>query len=407
MQWSIELAELQGDYGTLSISEQMMQAFWLRHIPKDEPLQLRGGGVVEILEPGEWNGLGGPDFLRARLKLNGKQLEGDVELHLRAGDWAQHRHQEDPAYNRVILHVVLADSAQTASFVEREDGNRVPVMVLLPYFPHDMGAFLMERSLDEWERGAFEESRLMKAARGKEGDLIRNAARRRWEHRCGYLMKRLAAEGWEAACHRLTLEVLGYRRNRAPMANLARKMAAEDFASADFEPPRALELESGWRLNGIRPASHPQRRLSQYAQLCRTMPNWRKELRETLVRYGEALPDPGQETVAYRKSAKVGEMRTYLCEAVCGGVWRGTRLDTLIVDAWIPLFACDAERWTEGSLFGLWYHVFPGDLPRRLLDCARREGICGHDRVNPHANGPLQGLLSLLVDSVEPGRKAK
>lgn len=61
----------------------------------------------EILQVGTPNCDGGPDFLNAKICLGKLILAGNVEIHLKASDWIIHRHQEDPAYDNVVLHVVL------------------------------------------------------------------------------------------------------------------------------------------------------------------------------------------------------------------------------------------------------------------------------------------------------------
>lgn len=102
------LAEVQGLYGPYSFAEKILQKLWWRGDFDRAHAVLDDGRRVEILHPGRWNLLGGPDFRDSRLRLgDGAVQVGDVELHLHARDWIAHRHAADPAYDRVILHVVL------------------------------------------------------------------------------------------------------------------------------------------------------------------------------------------------------------------------------------------------------------------------------------------------------------
>lgn len=64
------------------------------------------GAAVQVFSVGYYTGLAGPDFVQAKMYI-GKQLwYGSVELHTKASDWYVHRHELDPHYNNVILHVV-------------------------------------------------------------------------------------------------------------------------------------------------------------------------------------------------------------------------------------------------------------------------------------------------------------
>lgn len=72
-------------------------------------------------------GASGPDFRDAVIEgASGKRVTGDVELHLVAPDCYQHSHHEDPAYNGVVLHVVLHSVGSRIS-VQRSKGQ-VPIV---------------------------------------------------------------------------------------------------------------------------------------------------------------------------------------------------------------------------------------------------------------------------------------
>lgn len=70
------------------------------------PLFCVTGEPVMVIQPGEYNRDGGPDFINARVRIGRTLWAGNVEIHLRASDWFRHGHQGDPAYHNVILHVV-------------------------------------------------------------------------------------------------------------------------------------------------------------------------------------------------------------------------------------------------------------------------------------------------------------
>ena len=68
--------------------------------------QTTDGRKVEILSVGEHNHDAGPDYSHARIRIDGKEWVGNIELHVCATDWVKHRHHLDKAYDNVILHVV-------------------------------------------------------------------------------------------------------------------------------------------------------------------------------------------------------------------------------------------------------------------------------------------------------------
>ena len=75
-------------------------------------LRLTDGRRVEILGYGKLNAAdSGPDFLNGSIRVDGLTFAGNIELHIKASEWYQHRHDRDAAYDNVILHVVWDEDA--------------------------------------------------------------------------------------------------------------------------------------------------------------------------------------------------------------------------------------------------------------------------------------------------------
>jgi hypothetical protein len=378
-------------YGAYSFSELLLQKIWLRGDFDRVAAVTEDGRKVQVLHPGRWNRLGGPDFREARLRL-GDALEttGDVEVHLRAGDWEAHGHARDPAYGRVILHVVLfptPDGRRTLG----GSGTSIPVLALLPLLRHDLEEFAAD---DAVERLAGRPLGRMtdELVRLKPEDLkglMRSYAGVRWRRKVHFARLRVQRLGFDAACHQTALEILGYRFNRAPMLRLAARFPLRQWSADGLSVESLVADEAGaWSLQGVRPANHPRVRLGQYWRWARACPGWP----ETLTGFGAVLPRvlAEQNPRAVRRECALGKLRNRLAETVCAGGVGGTRFDTLVVDGMLPLLVARSDL--EAELFGVWFHWFPGDLPPAIPRALRELGISDGAR-SPLANGPAQGLL--------------
>ena len=115
-----------------AISERFLNQIWIHQRFPASNLKTDDGKPVSILSPGKLNRDGGPDFRGARIRIGGVLYTGDVELHGRYREWTGHRHNLDPKYNSVILHVVLRANPGRTSPMTRAH-RRIPVLVLGDY----------------------------------------------------------------------------------------------------------------------------------------------------------------------------------------------------------------------------------------------------------------------------------
>ena len=84
------------------------------------------GMDVAILDVGRHNFNSGPDFFNAKLEIGQQLWAGNVEIHIKSSDWYLHRHEKDPNYDNVILHVVWEDDLE----VFRKDNSTIPTLAL-------------------------------------------------------------------------------------------------------------------------------------------------------------------------------------------------------------------------------------------------------------------------------------
>ena len=85
--------------------EQLLHYTWKHKIFPFHELRTTDGRLLEVLNPGIHNTDAGPDFIGAKIKLDGTEWVGNVELHLKTSDWFRHHHDTDTAYENIILHV--------------------------------------------------------------------------------------------------------------------------------------------------------------------------------------------------------------------------------------------------------------------------------------------------------------
>lgn len=399
-----QIAEFQGLYGPFTLSERVIQKVWLRQDFASASLKTVSGKKLVVKNPGRWNFHEGPDFKEARLVLDGVELIGDVEVHLNLLDWRHHRHENDKNYDRVLLHVVLQlDPANSFSQVQTSKGDEPELLHLLPFLNQDLESCALEDALLELECQDELEwvARFVQQPLKDQLQILNERALVRWQQKRVYAQQRLDAEGWEAACHSYVLEVLGYRRNRTPMLKLAMRYPLAqmrevffEYRSADDRNSFAAQLfeeeAECWKLNGLRPANHPRRRLAQYLEIVSNQPDWPDRLTEWIERLPVVVDHTG--THEFRKATGLSGFRSQLSESVFGSVVGEKRLNTLAVDMILPLATAAGLM----DAFDYWRHWFPGDSPDSLSRFLKKAGVVDHQK--PLSNGLIQGALGLFLD---------
>lgn len=108
------------------MQEDLLQYIWKFRYFNANELTGCNGERIEIVKPGIQNFNQGPDFLDARIRINGTLWVGNVELHISSRQWNQHGHQNDENYKNVILHVVWRHDGD----VKDKNGSVLPTLVL-------------------------------------------------------------------------------------------------------------------------------------------------------------------------------------------------------------------------------------------------------------------------------------
>ncbi len=261
------------------VTERHVQAIWYDGTLRPASLHTTQGEPVEVLDPGEWNREAGPDFRHASIKVAGRLMNGDVEIHLRPSDWRAHGHAQNPAYADVIVHVTWfgetsADNACT---------NLPPACVSIC-----LGDALRQRpgfSPLEIDLAAYPYARppttQRPCAARFAGDwvaaetLLREAGRRRLTLKAQHMAARFRETDRVQALYEALFSALGYKHNTFPFREVAQSMpwcevpANPAAAQVCYETVAGLKAtaETPWRLANVRPANAPARRLAAAARL--------------------------------------------------------------------------------------------------------------------------------------------
>ena len=194
------------------------QAGWFRA----DALRTTAGQPLTVVYRGRWTFGFGPDFRGAMIAFGAELRSGDVEIHLRSSGWREHGHHLDPAYNDVILHVVLDADGPLAPCL-RQDGTAVPTVLLAPILrgpldalPHDptlaaLGALPPDECV----------AQVTVANRTTALALLDRAGDARLTAKAAQFEAAFTVASPGQALYAGLLDALGYTRNRAPMARLA------------------------------------------------------------------------------------------------------------------------------------------------------------------------------------------
>ena len=264
--------------GAFSIHEKFLRHIWNSRYYHARGLMTTDGQAVVVLSPGVFNEAGGPDFRDAHVQVGGTLWRGDVEIHRNVAEWIHHGHQTDPAYNRVILHVIFEGSPLQFPTIT-ESGRTIPTIILSDFLSEPKRTLAVKIIRDEERRaqGAIPCAHVNSdIERALLGGWIRKLSRqrlelkiRRFEERLRELAQEyhsevrdaggrygeLPVQGdpgeippphkeathkelskrvlWDQILYEGIMDGLGYSRNRDPFMTLARNVSLAEIKSQD------------------------------------------------------------------------------------------------------------------------------------------------------------------------------
>lgn len=288
------------DYEYRVMTERHMQAIWLEQ-KYFKTLVTATGKRVEVISPGIWNFDAGPDFLKAHLRIGGRELRGDVEIHLSDESWTEHDHHLDERYDNVILHISLWEPTKEIC-IRTQSKRKIEQTYLEKAFIFSEGHILQQIDLDLYPYKKFIGSG--KCAHSLYNDLSKYKAIRlfgaaaewRLQQKLRYLERHIKTPEWQFMVG--IAMALGYKRNTEAFLHLfiwlfntsvrkedrllALSLQACGFFSDHYQEQwknscyykHLLELgmspikhKAELVLHQIRPLNHPIRRLAAMAKL--------------------------------------------------------------------------------------------------------------------------------------------
>ena len=312
--------------------ERLLQAVWQHQRLHRDQLLTADAKTVRVFHPGFASAEGGPDFRGAVIQIgDDAPRSGDVEVDLRASGWHAHGHDRNPGFQNVILHVIWHEAGVRAAGDRNSRGLNEPKVDFQSAPPTlavsgkldaplaELGMWLeaeSPRGLPENLRGRCSPA-LRELSGPRVAELLRAAARVRFQAKAAQFHARARHVGWEQALWEGLFRALGYKHNVWPMQCLAEsrlrwsraadsaftlqarllgaggllpaelprlRPAARDSGAAGRASPTGVEgyvrklwdcwwrereefsdcllPRTVWKFHGLRPANHPQRRLA-------------------------------------------------------------------------------------------------------------------------------------------------
>ena len=113
------------------MKEEFLNYIWKNGFFNHNELQTVNSEKIKIISKGIRNHNSGPDFLDAKIMIDGILWAGNVEMHKLSSDWYAHGHEKNPAYDNVILHIVYEDNMP----VYNSNNTQIPTLELSKFIP--------------------------------------------------------------------------------------------------------------------------------------------------------------------------------------------------------------------------------------------------------------------------------
>lgn len=203
------------------MNEDLLYFVWKHQQFNKGSLTTVSGNNLSVIKPGLLNTDSGPDFSEAHIHLDEISWYGQVEIHVKASDWNLHQHQNDPAFNNVVLHVVWDNDQEVC----RQDGSQMPTLELQNWVTKDLLSKykLLKETLDPVPC----KRQVRQVPEVKTLSMIERCTTERLEAKAMQILALLEKNkgDWEETAYQVTLKYLGFKTNSAPMEQLGKMLS--------------------------------------------------------------------------------------------------------------------------------------------------------------------------------------
>jgi len=258
------------------------------------------GIPIKVIRPGTRNTNSGPDFFNAMIKMGKTIWAGNIEVHINSSDWNRHNHQNDPAFDNIILHVVFREDET----IYRQNREKIPTLELKEkYNPWMLEKYKMFMESQRWipceevintvnyfDLTSFFDT-LMTERLEQKAEQIRNELKQlKLDFREVFYRKlarnfgfNINSEAFELLARSLPLNILSKHINNVDQieallfgqAGLLNKTFKEDQPNQLKSEYQFLAKKYGlkpldaklWKFMRLRPANFPTLRIAQFAQM--------------------------------------------------------------------------------------------------------------------------------------------
>lgn len=190
---------------------------------------------IKIVKPGLLNTNAGPDFFDARIEIDNTLWAGNVEIHVKSSDWLLHKHQQNQAFNNVILHVVYEHDVEVG----------LPTLELKKWLPQNTLAAYQQ--LQQAKTKIPCQNILRLPSQFVIGQFLQRLAIERLENKCTQAENDLTAcnQSWEKLFYLYLAKYFGMKVNAEPFMCLAQNLPATILAKHKHQKNQIFALVFG------------------------------------------------------------------------------------------------------------------------------------------------------------------